>query len=116
MGKQYTFDGKTDKELLEEINNGLYAICLEHGGDIQEEYKKKIIYIYFDKYDNAISQVGIELLKQNNNDNMRKYFDVTDDWKDNYIEIDVERILKLLFFLDRESLFSVVKDIMNCLV
>lgn len=114
------YNGKTQKEWLEQLSENMYMFSLGlKEGNIQDRSKE--IFFYFDNNGNLLPDETVNILKYFYKTNgflakeLKKQLNINDDWEENYICIDSENLCQLLFFMNREDIFSTIGDMINCL-
>lgn len=101
---QKLYDGKTQKEWIEQLSESLYNATFFLNDD-RILNKTKNINIYFDNDGNILSDYAVKTLKEFKrkygyiSDVIKRLFNIDDNWEENYISIDSECVCQLLFFM-----------------
>lgn len=117
--KKQLYNGKTQKEWIEQLSDGFSSMSFLKEGKIQDDSKN--IIIYFDNNGNILSENIVEALQHFCktygflSTELKNQLNIDDDWEENCICISSEDVCQLLFFLNREDILSTIKDMMNCL-
>lgn len=108
-------NSKTQRDWVEQLSESLFYATTTLNHKIQD--KSKYITIYFDNEGNILNEVLIETLINSTypiSNEFKNKFHIDENWRENCVCIDSESVCQLLFFMNREDILSIAKDILNC--